>query len=151
MSGFVGYHSRFYINLSDRATNMSLGLFEVKMKVEMNHNTFNDFIQVINNTMSEILNRIRSEVYTDDEKLMALEEAFHQIGNFFGEDADVVLDLNLHFRGMMTAIELTADWIDPVAEFLAPVHEPRRYAHTEITFGETNEIQDLFIRSGVMA
>jgi hypothetical protein len=148
--GQVNYHSRFYVNLSDRVTNMSLGLFEVKMKVELNRGSFDTFIQVINNSMAEVLNRIRSEVYTDDEKHMALEEAFHQIRNFFGEDADVFLDLNLEHYGMMTAIEMTADWIEPIAEFLAPVPEPILYAHTEITFGETNEIQNLFIRSGVM-
>ena len=129
---------------------MSLGLFVVKMKVEMNQESFNGFIEMINNSMAEVLNRIRSEVYTDDEKHMALEEAFHQIRNFFGEDADVFLDLNLEHYGMMTAIEMTADWIEPIAEFLAPVPEPILYAHTEITFGETNEIQNLFIRSGVM-
>jgi hypothetical protein len=148
--GRVDYHSRFYVNLSDRVTNMSLGLFEVKMKVEMTNETFNGFIEVINNSMAEVLNRIRSEVYTDEEKHMALEEAFHQIRNFFGEEADVFLDLNMQFYGMMTAIEMTADWIEPIAEFLAPVPEPILYAHTEITFGETNEIQNLFIRSGVM-
>jgi hypothetical protein len=145
-----GYHSRFYINLSDRATNMALGLFEVKMKVEMTNETFNGFIQVINNSMAEVLNRILSEVYTIDEKTMALGDAFQDIRNFFGEDADVTLDLNLEFRGLMTAIELIEDWIEPFAEFLAPVPYPNRYEHTEITFGETNQIQDLFIRSGVM-
>lgn len=121
------------------------------MKEEMSNDNFNEFILVINDTMSEILNRLRSEVYTDNEKLMALEEAFHQIRNFFGEDADVFLDRNLEYRGVMTAVELTADWIEPVAEFLAPVPDPILYDHTEITFGETADIQNLFIRSGVMA
>ena len=145
------YVSRFYINLSDRATNMALGLFVVKMKVVMNHNIFNAFIEVINNTMSDILNQISSDMFASIEKMIALEEAFDQIRNFFGEDADVVLDMNLESHGLMTAVDLTADWIEPIAEFLAPVPEPRRYDHTEITFGETNQIQDLFIRSGVMA
>lgn len=148
MEGFVGYHSRFYINLSDRVTNMALGLFEVKMKAEMTNETFNGFIGVVNNSMAEVLNRISFEVGMAS---IALEEAFHQIRNFFGEDADVVLDRNLDFHGMMTVLELTVDWIEPIAEFLAPVPEPHQYDHAEITFGETDEIQNLFIRSGVMA
>jgi hypothetical protein len=147
----VEYHSRFYINLVDRVTNMVLGLFEVKMKVEMNHNTFNDFIEVVQNSMAELLNRIRSEVYTEDEKLMALEEAYHHTRNFFGEDADVFLDANLEYYGMITAIQLSSDYIEPIAEFMAPIPDLQLYAHRQIEYGENDEIRNLFIRSGVIA
>mgnify|MGYP006282335789 CR=1 FL=1 len=148
------YVSRFTILVTDNATNRTLGLFTVHMKVTMNQESFNDFVNIANDSLSELLNRTHRHEgvegsYTEAEQVYALDEVYQRIRNFFGEDADLVLDRNLEWYGMENTIEHIRNFIEPIVElqiFAIPT-----WVFVELAEGRQNEIQNAFIRTNVMA
>jgi hypothetical protein len=148
------YVSRFIIIISDPVLDRSLGLFNVQMKVVMNHESFNDFVNIANDSLSELMNRIHSNQavegsYTTAEQVYALDEAYQRIRNFFGEDADVTQDANMEWYGMETTIEHISNFIQPIIEF--QIHSFPTFEFVQLAEGRLNEIQNAFIRTNVMA
>ncbi len=120
----------------------------------MNQESFNDFVNIANDALSELLNRThRNEgvegSYTEAEQVYALDEVYQRIRNFFGEDADLELDRNLEWYGMETTVEHIRNFIQPIVElqiFALPT-----FVFVELAEGRHNEIQNAFIRTNVMA
>lgn len=147
------YVSSFYINILDQATDGVLGLFSIKMKVVMNQDSFNEFISIANDSLSELLNRINSNQavegrYTTAEQVYVLDDAYHRIRNLFGEDADVNLDQNLEWYGMETTVEKINNFIQPIAEFQITTFPT--FEFVQLSEGRINDIQTAFLRANVL-
>lgn len=149
------YVSRFYINILDQATDRILGLFSVQMKVVMNQESFNDFINIATDSLSEALNRIvgyqgeEEGGYTRAEQIYALNEAYDRIRNFFGEDADITLDSNVEWYGMENTVERIGNYIQPIVE-LQILSFPT-FEFVQLTGDRFNEIQEVFLRTHILA
>lgn len=147
------YVSRFYIIISDPVLDRSLGLFNVQMKVVMNHESFNDFLNIVNDSLSEVMNRIHSNQvvagsYTPAEQVYALDEAYQRIRYFFGEDADITQDQNMAFYGMEDTIEHITNFIQPIIEF--QIHSLPTFEFVQVAEGTHDDIRNAFIRTNVM-
>jgi len=149
------YVSRFYINILDQVTDRILGLFSVQMKVVMNQESFNDFINIATDSLSEALNRIvgyqgeEEGGYTRAEQIYALNEAYDRIRNFFGEDADITLDSNVEWYGMENTVERIGNYIQPIVE-LQILSFPT-FEFVQLTGDRFNEIQEVFLRTHILA
>jgi hypothetical protein len=147
------YVSHFYINITDSVLDRALGLFHFQMKVAMNRESFNDFVNIVNDSMSEVMNRIQSNQvvegsYTTAEQIYALDDAYQRIRNFFGEDADVILDPNVECYGMENAIEHIHNFIQPIVEF--QIRAFPQFEFVQLAEGQHDEIRSAFIRTNVM-
>jgi hypothetical protein len=147
------YVSRFYINVTDSVLDRSLGLFVVQMKVVMNQDSLNEFVNIASDSLSELLNRIHSNQavegsYTTAEQIYALDEAYQRIRNFFGEDADITQDQNMEWYGMDNTVEHISNFIQPIVEF--QIHSFPTFEFVQLAEGSFNEIQNVFRRANVM-
>jgi len=123
------------------------------MKVAMNRESFNDFVNIVNDSMSEVMNRIQSNQvvegsYTTAEQIYALDDAYQRIRNFFGEDADIVQDQNMEFYGMEDTIQRIKNFIQPVIEF--QIRSFPTFQFVEVAEGQHDQIRNAFIRTNVM-
>jgi len=147
------YVSSFYINILDQASDLVLGLFSIKMKVAMNQDSFNEFMNIANGSLSELLNRIHSNQVmegssTTADQVYVLDDAYHRIRNFFGEDADVSLDQNLEWHGMEYVLEKINNFIQPIAEFQISAFPT--FEFVQLSEGRLNEIRTAFLRTNVL-
>lgn len=145
------YVSSFYINILDQASDLVLGLFSIKMKVAMNQDSFNEFMNIANGSLSELLNRIHSNQVMEGssaDQVYVLDDAYHRIRNFFGEDADVSLDLNLEWHGMEYVLEKINNFIQPIAEFQISAFPT--FEFVQLSEGRLDEIRTTFLRTNVL-
>jgi hypothetical protein len=148
------YVSSFYINILDQVSDRILGLFSIKMKVTMNQDSFNEFMNIANDSLSELLSRIHSNQdvegrSTTAEQVYALDDAYQRIRNLFGEDADVALDQNLECYGMETVVEMMTNFIQPIAEF--QITSFPTFEFVQLSEGRIDDIQSAFLRANVLA
>jgi hypothetical protein len=123
------------------------------MKVAMNQDSFNEFMNIANGSLSELLNRIHSNQVmegssTTADQVYVLDDAYHRIRNFFGEDADVSLDQNLEWHGMEYVLEKINNFIQPIAEFQISAFPT--FEFVQLSEGRLNEIRTAFLRTNVL-
>lgn len=120
----------------------------------MNQDSFNEFMNIANDSLSELLSRIHSNQAmegrsTTAEQVYALDDAYQRIRNLFGEDADVGLDQNLECYGMETVVEMMNNFIQPIAEFQISAFPT--FEFVQLSEGRINDIQSAFLRANVLA
>ena len=147
------YVSSFYINILDQYSDRVLGLFYIKMKVSMNQDSFNEFMNIANDSLSELLNRIHNQVIEGSsstaEQVYVLDDTYQRIRNLFGEDADVTLDQNLEWYGMECIVEKINNFIQPIAEFQITAFPT--FEFVQLSEGRINDIHSAFRRANVLA
>lgn len=148
------YVSSFYINILDQSSDRVLGLFCIKMKVAMNQDSFNEFMNIANESLSELLNRIHINQVIEGsstiaEQVYVLDDTYQRIRNLFGEDADVTLDQNLEWYGMECIVEKINNFIQPIAEF--QITSFPTFEFVQLSEGRIDEIQNAFRRANVLA
>ena len=149
------YVSSFHIIVMDQIVDRGMCLFSIKMKVVMNQDSFNEFVNIANDSLSELLNRfvhnqgVIEGGYSSVEQVYALDEAYQRIRNLFGEDADVSLDSNMVRYGMENAVEQMSNYIQPIIEFQISAFP--QFEFVQLVEGRFNEIQDVFLRTHILA
>lgn len=119
----------------------------------MSQESFNDFLNIAIESLSEVLTRAVASQgedveggYTRAEQIYALDEAYQRIRIFFGEDADITS--NVLCYGMENAVELIGNYIQPIVEF--QILSFPRFEFVQLAGDRFNEIQEVFRRTRIL-
>ena len=150
-------NTSFSIELSHIYTGGLFGLFVVKMKeTKMTRETLNEMINMLQHDFHFILSHLYQEGELEEEVFCQtayqhIIRAKDRIANFFGEDAEIILDRNVEFYRdvcmdmiFRVSLELTLGAPSPLDENL------EHWDHTAINENTMERVVDILSAAEVM-
>lgn len=97
-------NSHFSIDILNHRTDRMCGLLEITPKVTMTRETLSQLVSILQTRLHYLLTHSVQEGESDEKSFCdivfpAILRVVEEVGNYFGEDATVILDANLNYYG----------------------------------------------------